>query len=276
MRFERVGAQARAGSGSPQIRWISAAGALELLVGHHRRALEGQLAVDLDPGAAAVVLVPDPDRDRARDPVHPQQQHVQRMAALPLQALLGVVGGPDVERGELVDDAAVADREVVGDLGPGADPHPVGLRDAAVLDQGPRRRLLVGPDALLERPAQLGVVGLAHEVVALVVEGRIEEELLVLELEVLVLLADAALAQGDELLALGERTHRDGPFFEGNRHLGKRLDTTGCFGNQWGGGLRTWVGVGTDPRCRHPRGDLPNSQLSSSCYKRNRLSCKYP
>ena len=92
---------------------------------------------------------------------------------------------------------------MVGDLGPGADPDPVGLRDAAVLEQRPRRRLLVGPDALLERAAQLGVVRLADEVVALVVEGRVEEELLVLELEVLVLLADPALAQRDELLTLG-------------------------------------------------------------------------
>ena len=108
--------------------------------------------------------------------------------------------------------------EVVGDLGPGADPDPVGLRDAAVLEQRPRRRLLVGPDALLERAAQLGVVRLADQVVALVVEGRVEEELLVLELEVLVLLADAALAQGDELLALGERAHGYGPFFESNWH----------------------------------------------------------
>ncbi len=80
------------------------------------------------------------------------------------------------------------------------------------------RRLLVGPDALLERAPQLGVVGLADEVVALVVEGRVEEEALVLELEVLVLLADAALAEGDQLLALGERAHRDGPFFESDRH----------------------------------------------------------
>jgi hypothetical protein len=44
----------------------------------------------------------------------------------------------------------------------------------------------------------------------------------VLELEVLVLLADTALAQRDELLALGQRAHRDGPLFKGNRH-GKRL-----------------------------------------------------
>ena len=108
--------------------------------------------------------------------------------------------------------------EVVGDLGPGADPHAVGLGDAAVLDQRPRRRLLVGPDTLLERAAQLGVVGLAHQVVALVVEGGVEEEAVVLELEVLVLLADPALAQGQELLALGEGAHRYGPFFEGNRH----------------------------------------------------------
>ena len=112
-----------------------------------------------------------------------------------------------MEGREGLDDAVVVGREVVGDLGPGADPDAVGLRDAAVLDQRPRRRLLVGPDALLERAAQLGVVRLAHEVVALVVEGRIEEELLVLELEMLVLLANPALTQGDKLLALGERPH---------------------------------------------------------------------
>ena len=106
-----------------------------------------------------------------------------------------VVLGPDVIRRERVDDARIVGLEVVGDLGPGADPDPVGLRDAAVLEQRPRRRLLVGPDALLERAAQLGMVGLAHQVVALVVEGRVEEELLVLELEVLVLFADSALAQ---------------------------------------------------------------------------------
>ena len=86
---------------------------------------------------------------------------------------------------------------MVGDLGPGADPHPVGLRDPAVLEQRPRRRLLVGPDTLLEGAPKLGMVRLAHEVVALVVERRVEEEPLVLELEVLVLLADAALAKGE-------------------------------------------------------------------------------
>ena len=107
---------------------------------------------------------------------------------------------------------------MIGDLGPGADADPVGLGDAAVLQQCARRRLLVGPDTLLERAAQLGVMRLADEVVALVVEGRVEEEALVLELEVLVLLADPALAQGDELLAFGEGANGDGPFFEGNRH----------------------------------------------------------
>ena len=54
--------------------------------------------------------------------------------------------------------------------------------------------LLVGPDALLESSSKLRMVRLADEVVALVVERRIEEELLVLELEVLVLLADSALS----------------------------------------------------------------------------------
>ena len=196
-------AQAGTGSAVSAISRIAARGAVELLVGHHRRALEGQVAVDLDPRVAAVVLVADADRDRPRDPVDPQQQHVERVAPLPAQALARVVGRPDVEGARPVDDPRVVGLEVVGDLGPGADADAVGLRDAAVLQQGPRRRLLVGPDALLERAPQLRVVGLAHEVVALVVEGRVEEELLVLELEVLVLLADPALAEGDELLALG-------------------------------------------------------------------------
>ena len=76
----------------------------------------------------------------------------------------------------------------------------------------------VGPDALLERAAQLGVVRLADEVVALVVEGGVEEEAVVLELEMPVLLADPALAEGQQLLTLGERAHRYGPFFECDWH----------------------------------------------------------
>ena len=51
------------------------------------------------------------------------------------------------------------------------------------------------------------MVGLTHEIVALVVEGRVKEELLVLELEVLVLFTNSALTQRDKLLALGERPH---------------------------------------------------------------------
>ena len=101
---------------------------------------------------------------------------------------------------------------MVGDLGPAAQPDPVGLGDAAVLDQRAGRRLLVGPDALLEGAPQLRMMGLADEVVPLMVEGRVEEESLVIELEVFVVLADPALAQGQELLALGERPHCYGPF----------------------------------------------------------------
>ena len=123
-----------------------------------------------------------------------------------------------MEGGQRLDHPVVLGREVVGDLRPGADPDPVGLGDAAVLEQSPRGRLLVGPDALLEGAAKLGMVRLADQVVALVVEGRIEEELVVLDLEVLVLLADTALAEGDQLLALGQRPHGHGPLFESNRH----------------------------------------------------------
>ncbi len=79
-------------------------------------------------------------------------------------------------------------------------------------------RLAVAPDALLERPAQLGLVGLAHEVAALVVEGGVQEEALVREPEGLAGLAHAALAQGDELLAFRESADGDRPFFESNWH----------------------------------------------------------
>jgi hypothetical protein len=125
---------------------------------------------------------------------------------------------PDVKRREAVHDPRLGRLEVVGHLGPGADTHPVGLRDPAVLEQRPRRWLLVGPHPLLQGAPELGVVGLAHEVVALVIEGGIEEEPIMLDLEVLVLLPNAPLAEGHELLPLGKGTHRDSPLFEGNRH----------------------------------------------------------
>ena len=134
------------------------------------------------------------------------------------EPLLGVVGRPDVERGEGVDRAPVGDGPGAGDLGPSADPDAVGLRDAAVHRQRVGRRLTVGPDSLLERAAKLWLMRLAHQVAALVVERRVQEEALVVEREVLAGLADPALAQGHELLAFGERPHGHSPFFESDRH----------------------------------------------------------
>ena len=197
--------------------------ALELVVGEHRRALEGQVAVEVDPGAAALILGPDLDGHRTRDPVGAQHDHVQRVAPLPGQPLLGVVAGPDVVRRQGVDRARIGDQVARRHLGPGPDPHAVGLRDAAVLDQRLGGRLAVGPHALLERALELGHVRLADQVVALVVEGRIEEEAIVLDLEVLVLLANAALAQGEQLLTLGERAHGYSPFLDSYWHRGGTL-----------------------------------------------------
>src|SRR5829696_5094059 len=195
-------------------------GAVELLVREHRGALERQVARDLQPGAAAAVVVADADRHGPRDAVRAQQEHVERMPALPGEPLLGVVGRPHVERRQRLDGAAVGDRPRAGDLGPGADAHALGLGDAAVDGQRVCGRLAVGPDALLEGTAQLRLVGLADEPAALVVEGRIQEEAVVLELEVLLRLADAALAERDELLALREGAHSDSPFLESDRHSG--------------------------------------------------------
>src|SRR5919201_917869 len=53
---------------------------IELVVGEDRRALEGQVARDLQPRLAAVEVVADLDRDGARDAIGAQQQDVQRVA----------------------------------------------------------------------------------------------------------------------------------------------------------------------------------------------------
>ena len=108
---------------------------------------------------------------------------MQRMARLPVEALVRVVGGPDVERRQLIDDAGVFDRDVFGYFGPGADTDTVGLRDPAVLQQGAGRGFLVRPDAFFEGAVQLGVVRGTHQVVLLVVKRGVEEEAIVLELE---------------------------------------------------------------------------------------------
>jgi hypothetical protein len=103
-------------------------------------------------------------------------------------------------------------------LGPSADPDALGLADPAVLGRRVLRRLAIRPHALLEGAAQLGLVRLPHEIGALVVEGRIQEEPVVLEVEMTIGLADPALAKGEQLLTLGESADSHGPLFESDRH----------------------------------------------------------
>src|SRR5215208_5926247 len=169
-------------------------GALELLVGEHGRALEREVAIELEPRAAAVVLGPDLHGHRPRDPVRAQHHHVQRVAALPGEPLLRVVGGPHVVGRQRVDGSRIRDQVARRDLRPGANPDPLRLRDPAVLEERLGGRLVLGPDALLEGARELGNVRGANEVVPLVVERGVEEEPVVLDLEVLVLLTDPAFA----------------------------------------------------------------------------------
>ena len=94
------------------------------------------------------------------------------------------------------------------------------MRAAEVARERLHGRLPLGPHTFLERARKLGHVRLAHEVVTLMIEGRIQEEAVVLDPEALVGFADPTLSQGDELLALGERTDGDRPLLERNRHKG--------------------------------------------------------
>src|SRR5436190_7487435 len=194
-------------------------GALELVVREDRRALEGQLAVKLDPRPASAVLVADLDGDRTGDAVGAQQDHVERVTPLPGEPLCRVVAGPDVVGRQRVDTTRVGDEVAGGHLGPRADAHAVWLRHGSVAVEQCRGRLAVGPHTLLERALELGVVRLTYEAAGLVVERRVEEEPVVLDLEVAVLLADATFAESQQLLAFGKRAHGHGPFFESDRHM---------------------------------------------------------
>ena len=64
-----------------------------------------------------------------------------------------------------------------------------------------QQRLAVAPDALLERAAQLRLMGLAHEIAGLVIEGRVQKEPFVSEPKRLARFTDTALAESYELLA---------------------------------------------------------------------------
>ena len=63
-----------------------------------------------------------------------------------------------------VDGATVGDREVRGDLGPGPDPHAVGLGERFAAVQRLRMGLAIGPDTFLESPRELGTMRLADEI----------------------------------------------------------------------------------------------------------------
>src|SRR5581483_6051986 len=102
-------------------------------------------------GTTATVLLAHLHGYRTRDPVGPQQDHVERVPALPGKPLLGVVGCPHVERGQGVDGATIGDREMRRDLSPGANTHPVGLVERLSAVQRLRMRLAIGPHPLLER-----------------------------------------------------------------------------------------------------------------------------
>src|SRR5690606_7881455 len=136
----------------------------------------------------------------------------------------GVSRRPHVERRERVDDARVADRVAGRHLGPGTDANTLGLNDPAVEDVLVGR-LTVGPDTLFERTTQFRLVRLTHQVGALMIEARVQEEPRVIEFEAVSSVA-ATLAEGEQLLTFGERTNRNRPFLECNWHKERGIGDT--------------------------------------------------
>jgi hypothetical protein len=107
---------------------------------------------------------------------------------------------------------------MVGHPSPSADPHAVGLLYGGARGEGIQRGLAFAPNALLERAAQLRLMGLAHEIGRLVIERGVQKESLMSKPERLAGLANSALAKGYKLLAFRESTDGDSPFFESNWH----------------------------------------------------------
>ena len=75
-------------------------------------------AVERDPRRAAAVRVVPGDRRSAREPVHAEHEHPQRIALLPLEPRLRVLVGPDRLRVERVEVLGLGDRRDVDDVGP--------------------------------------------------------------------------------------------------------------------------------------------------------------
>ena len=73
------------------------------------------------------------------------------------------------------------------------------------------------------------MMGRPHQIVVLVVECGVEEEAIMLQLEVLVLLADSAFAECQELFAFRQGSHGNGPFLERNWHR-VLSQVGGCYG----------------------------------------------
>src|SRR4029079_17648716 len=97
---------------------------------------------------------------------------MQGVTTLPRQALIGVVRRPYVVRGQLADRTRVGDRPGRGHLGPRADPHAVGLADAAVTRQGVQRRFAVRPHTLLEGAPEVRLTRLTAPRLALMDQRR--------------------------------------------------------------------------------------------------------
>jgi hypothetical protein len=148
------------------------------------------------------------------------QGKVERIAAAPAEASLGVSGCPHVERGEVTDNAPVVDRPLLDDLGPCADANAVGLGEVALRGDFDGGRLAFGPDAFLHRAFELRLVALSDQLGAVEVEGRVEEEAVVLEVVAATGLLNVAVADDEQLLAFCECPDGYGPILVGDRHEG--------------------------------------------------------
>src|SRR5206468_1562270 len=179
-------------------------------------------SVDVDPRRATGVLLAVGHLDGLEQTMGAEREHPEWVAPLPGEAFLRVVERPDELAGDLGQVGGLGELGDTDDVGPPGDPNDVGPDRSGVG--------LVDP-ALVRGLEQLAL---------LVLGGRVEPNARALHIEMATVLAEAALAHVEDLLACEEGTHDYRPLFEREDsghiavdHVVRISRTTGAIGGTW-------------------------------------------